>query len=330
GRLSRRLFDRQPDARRPVPLAGLGRPAGAGHGPGARRSRPAEGGGAGAAVDLPAHRPARGGRGGAGGPAPFRGADRRGTARRRRLGHAVDRPLGAALRPHRLLFRPGLHPGPTHEAAVGGHGYSRQRQRGPEPDPRAALRSDRRRLGDGGELRPRAGGDPAHGPPGAAAAGGLGQPAPVWAGDRDHGGGGLAAAGDRRLPGTGSGRLRRRSRLCGRGPAAERGRGARRRRTPAAASAGAECRGMSAAVVIENAAWAAARPAVSVLIPFLRDDPADLLHRLEAEAAGLDGAAEVVLLDDGTADADLTDRLSRQARAMSLPTRLITLPRNEG
>jgi glycosyltransferase involved in cell wall biosynthesis len=84
------------------------------------------------------------------------------------------------------------------------------------------------------------------------------------------------------------------------------------------------------ATTLDSPAWTAARPAVSVLIPFLRDDPADLLDRLDAEAVPLAGAVEIVLLDDGTADAALTARLSGQVQAMALPVRLITLPANEG
>jgi glycosyltransferase involved in cell wall biosynthesis len=86
----------------------------------------------------------------------------------------------------------------------------------------------------------------------------------------------------------------------------------------------------SKAQILDNAAWRTARPAVSVLIPFLRDDPADLLARLDTEAASLDGAVEIVVLDDGTNDAALTARLTAQVEAMALPVRLITLPVNEG
>lgn len=84
------------------------------------------------------------------------------------------------------------------------------------------------------------------------------------------------------------------------------------------------------AKVLDNAAWKAARPAVSVLIPFLRDDPADLLTLLDEEAASVAGAVEVIVLDDGTADPALTARLTAQVKAMALPARLITLPVNEG
>jgi glycosyltransferase involved in cell wall biosynthesis len=82
--------------------------------------------------------------------------------------------------------------------------------------------------------------------------------------------------------------------------------------------------------VHDNPAWADATPRISVLIPFLRDDPADLLGRLAAEATALDGAVEVVALDDGTADAELTARLKARASAAALPTRLVTLAANEG
>ncbi len=80
----------------------------------------------------------------------------------------------------------------------------------------------------------------------------------------------------------------------------------------------------------DNGAWADAAPTLSVLIPFLRDDPTDLLTRLDQEAPALFGAAEVVLLDDGTGDAELTARLKTALHALALPARLITLSANEG
>jgi glycosyltransferase involved in cell wall biosynthesis len=88
---------------------------------------------------------------------------------------------------------------------------------------------------------------------------------------------------------------------------------------------------MSASAQIhDNAGWPMARPVLSVLIPFLRDDPGVLLALLEREALALDGVVELVLLDDGTADPALTARLTAQIDALALPTRLITLPANEG
>ncbi|HUH08946.1 MAG TPA: glycosyltransferase [Brevundimonas sp.] len=80
----------------------------------------------------------------------------------------------------------------------------------------------------------------------------------------------------------------------------------------------------------ENAPWRTTRPGLSVLIPFLHDDPTDLLTLLDREAAMLDGRAELILLDDGAADSALTARLTAQIDNLALPVRLITLAANEG
>ena len=84
------------------------------------------------------------------------------------------------------------------------------------------------------------------------------------------------------------------------------------------------------AKMTDSRTWKAAQPAVSVLIPFLRDDPTELLTLLDEEAASVGGAVEIVLLDDGTRDAALTARLTAQIKSMALPVRLITLSANEG
>lgn len=84
------------------------------------------------------------------------------------------------------------------------------------------------------------------------------------------------------------------------------------------------------AKMTDSPAWKTARPAVSVLIPFLRDDPSELLTLLDEEAASVSGAVEIVLLDDGTRDAALTARLTARIKGMALPVRMITLPANEG
>ncbi len=87
---------------------------------------------------------------------------------------------------------------------------------------------------------------------------------------------------------------------------------------------------MSRAHITDSPSWRGARPALSVLIPFLRDDPSTLLERLDAEASALGGSVELVVLDDGTGDAALTAALSRQIEDARLPVRLITLMANEG
>lgn len=84
------------------------------------------------------------------------------------------------------------------------------------------------------------------------------------------------------------------------------------------------------AIVHDNLAWSPARPILSILVPFLRDDPDALIALLDREADALNGDAELILLDDGTADAALTARLIARIDASALPIRLISLSRNEG
>ncbi len=80
----------------------------------------------------------------------------------------------------------------------------------------------------------------------------------------------------------------------------------------------------------DNLLWAAAvRPRLSVLTPFKGDDPTVLLKALAAEASGLPGV-EMVLLDDGSDDPDLTARVEALVRALPVPARLVRLGRNEG
>ena len=77
----------------------------------------------------------------------------------------------------------------------------------------------------------------------------------------------------------------------------------------------------------DNAAWKKAKPTISVLIPFLRDDPVRLLTALGREA--VDGV-ELVILDDGSGDPALTARVADQVKALALPARLVALQKNEG
>ncbi len=87
---------------------------------------------------------------------------------------------------------------------------------------------------------------------------------------------------------------------------------------------------MTVARLHDNPAWGPAQPVLSVLIPFLKDDPTALLERLDREAHAVRGDAEVVVLDDGTGDAALTGRLIAVIDRLNLPTRLITLDANLG
>ena len=86
---------------------------------------------------------------------------------------------------------------------------------------------------------------------------------------------------------------------------------------------------MTAAVktwTVDNAAWTTAQPRLSVLIPFMRDDPCRLLAALDGRASG----AEIILLDDGTNDAALSARVAAAVQALAIPCRMMTLAANEG
>jgi glycosyltransferase involved in cell wall biosynthesis len=81
---------------------------------------------------------------------------------------------------------------------------------------------------------------------------------------------------------------------------------------------------------LDNGAFAAARPILSVLVPFYRYNPAPLLHALDREAAQLDGAVEVITLDDGAGDDSLAANVTRVVDRMTLPARFIRLTDNVG
>lgn len=82
--------------------------------------------------------------------------------------------------------------------------------------------------------------------------------------------------------------------------------------------------------IVDNAAWAAARPRLSVLIPYLNDDPRRLLKALEREAEAVDGQVEIVLLDDGGEDDAFAAEIAQTASELALPVRSVRLFVNEG
>lgn len=83
-------------------------------------------------------------------------------------------------------------------------------------------------------------------------------------------------------------------------------------------------------VTADSASYRDARPMLSVLIPFLRDDPCALLESIDQEAGVVAGGVEVCVLDDGTCDDDLTQRIGALVKAMALPVRFVSLAQNEG
>lgn len=79
-----------------------------------------------------------------------------------------------------------------------------------------------------------------------------------------------------------------------------------------------------------NPVWADVKPMLSILIPFLNDDPTDLLAALVATDAEIAHQVEIVVLDDGTGSDDLTQCLTSFVRDLPVATRLITRRINAG
>jgi glycosyltransferase involved in cell wall biosynthesis len=81
---------------------------------------------------------------------------------------------------------------------------------------------------------------------------------------------------------------------------------------------------------LDSKAYKAAKPKLSVLAPFYREDPSSLLRALDAEAGPLAGVVEIVTLDDGSADDHLTGLVSNAVSRMASPARFIRLAKNVG
>jgi len=82
--------------------------------------------------------------------------------------------------------------------------------------------------------------------------------------------------------------------------------------------------------IFSNSAFEPAKPVLSVLTPFFHDDPRALLAALDREAAGLNGAVELIVLDDGAGDDALAAGVARAIEALALPARFIRLADNIG
>jgi len=76
-----------------------------------------------------------------------------------------------------------------------------------------------------------------------------------------------------------------------------------------------------------NAVANGSKPSLSVLIPFYRDDPSELISAL-AEAGNI--SAEVLLYDDGNQDEVLTQNIQRAADNAKCSVTLITAHENKG
>lgn len=79
-----------------------------------------------------------------------------------------------------------------------------------------------------------------------------------------------------------------------------------------------------------NARWPDVKPVLSVLVPFLRDDPTKLLLALEADQGEHIHRIEIIILDDGTNDVTLTRKLQGLVDRSHLATRLLSAKDNLG
>lgn len=85
--------------------------------------------------------------------------------------------------------------------------------------------------------------------------------------------------------------------------------------------------------LIRNAAAKRAKPALSILVPFFRDNPAQLLTALSAQADALPksaGRVEILIYDDGTQDNSVNANLKALCEAAKAPVTLMLASVNKG
>jgi len=80
---------------------------------------------------------------------------------------------------------------------------------------------------------------------------------------------------------------------------------------------------------ISNDAWSGAKPSLSVLAPYFKDDPSELIKSLDAQAQNLSGI-EIIIYDDGTGDPALTAALQEIIPNLTTPTQAIVAEINTG
>jgi len=77
----------------------------------------------------------------------------------------------------------------------------------------------------------------------------------------------------------------------------------------------------------DSAFWTGQAPQISVLIPFYKDNPEDLL-RILADQSGTD--VELIVIDDGVPDLDLNAKVRSCISSLQITARLVTSRRNLG
>lgn len=80
---------------------------------------------------------------------------------------------------------------------------------------------------------------------------------------------------------------------------------------------------------VDSAAAVNGAPRLSILIPYFRDDPTELLESLCLETAHLP-SVEILIYDDGTGDEALNQRVSAAVKASSSCVRLLIAHENRG
>jgi len=81
-------------------------------------------------------------------------------------------------------------------------------------------------------------------------------------------------------------------------------------------------------ITTDSKSFKTAKPDLSILVPFYRDDASDLLRALDAQK--IDQSIEILIYDDGTGDADLTRTVMSAINTADKPARLLTNSQNQG
>lgn len=81
--------------------------------------------------------------------------------------------------------------------------------------------------------------------------------------------------------------------------------------------------------IVKSPGASKSKPMLSVLVPYYRDDPSELLADLLAQCGDAKNI-EVLLYDDGTGDADVNSRLCAAVKASKTPVTLILAEENKG
>jgi len=81
--------------------------------------------------------------------------------------------------------------------------------------------------------------------------------------------------------------------------------------------------------IVKSTVQSRTRPKLSIVIPYYRDNPAELLSDLLTQCGG-QKTLEILLYDDGTGDADVNSRLCAAVKAAKTPVSLILAEENKG